>query len=61
MAYFIALQPERTRYLWLLAVILPFWISFLLRVYAWMGLLNTNGVINSLLMWRRHHRCARCS
>lgn len=51
MAYFIALQPQRTRYLWLLAVILPFWISFLLRVYAWMGLLNSNGVINSLLMW----------
>ena len=30
----------------LLAVILPFWISFLLRVYAWIGLLNNRGVIN---------------
>ena len=30
---------------------LPFWISFLLRVYAWMGLMNNYGVINNLLMW----------
>ena len=51
MAYFIALRPQRTRYLWLLGIILPFWISFLLRVYAWIGLLNTNGVINNILLW----------
>jgi putrescine transport system permease protein len=50
MAYFIARRPDATRNLWLLGVILPFWISFLLRVYAWMGLLNTNGIINNLLM-----------
>jgi putrescine transport system permease protein len=34
-----------------LAIIVPFWISFLLRVYAWIGLLNTHGVINNFLMW----------
>jgi putrescine transport system permease protein len=51
MAYFIARQPPRRRNLLLLAVILPFWISFLLRVYAWIGLLNTKGVINSFLIW----------
>lgn len=51
MAYYIARQPARRRNLLLLAVILPFWISFLLRVYAWIGLLNTKGVINSFLMW----------
>ena len=51
MAYFIARQSGRRRHLLLLAVILPFWISFLLRVYAWMGLLNTRGVINTVLMW----------
>ena len=51
MAYFIARQPAERRYILLLAVILPFWISFLLRVYAWIGLLNTNGVINSVLLW----------
>jgi putrescine transport system permease protein len=50
MAYFIARQAPRRRNLLLLAVILPFWISFLLRVYAWIGLLNTNGVINNALM-----------
>jgi putrescine transport system permease protein len=31
-------------------IILPFWTSFLLRVYAWMGLLGNNGPINQLLM-----------
>ena len=40
MAYFIARQPPRRRSMLLLAVILPFWISFLLRVYAWIGLLG---------------------
>jgi len=51
MAYFIARQPPRRRNLLLLGIILPFWISFLLRVYAWIGLLNTHGAINSLLLW----------
>ena len=51
MALFIARQPPRRRNLLLLGIILPFWISFLLRVYAWIGLLNTHGVINSLLLW----------
>jgi len=50
MAYYIARQSPRRRGLLLLAVILPFWISFLLRVYAWIGLLNTHGVINNTLM-----------
>jgi putrescine transport system permease protein len=31
-------------------IILPFWTSFLLRVYAWVGLLKTNGVINNTLL-----------
>ncbi len=51
MAYFIARQPARRRQILLLAVILPFWISFLLRVYAWIGLLNNRGVINEFLLW----------
>ena len=50
MAYFIARQPPRRRQILLLAVILPFWISFLLRVYAWIGLLGNRGLINELLM-----------
>jgi len=51
MAYYIARQSARRRNILLLAVILPFWISFLLRVYAWIGLLNNRGVINELLIW----------
>ena len=42
--------PEIRNFL-LLLIVLPFWISFLLRVYAWMGLLNNYGVINNFLMW----------
>jgi putrescine transport system permease protein len=50
MAYFIARAPEPRRSILLLMVILPFWTSFLLRVYAWMGFLRSNGVINNALM-----------
>ncbi|MGH8432231.1 MAG: ABC transporter permease, partial [Solimonas sp.] len=51
MAYFIARQPAGRRQILLLAVILPFWISFLLRVYAWIGLLGNRGLINEFLIW----------
>ena len=51
MAYGIARADSRTGGILLLLIILPFWISFLLRVYAWMGLMNNYGVINNLLMW----------
>jgi len=50
-AYFIARQKPGVRSMLLLAIIVPFWISFLLRVYAWIGLLNTHGVINNFLLW----------
>lgn len=50
-AYGIAKAEPATRNVLLLLIVLPFWISFLLRVYAWMGLLNNYGVINNLLMW----------
>ncbi|WP_211841066.1 ABC transporter permease subunit [Roseinatronobacter monicus] len=49
-AYYIARAPEPKRSILLLMVILPFWTSFLLRVYAWMGFLRSNGVINNTLM-----------
>lgn len=51
MAYGIARSDGTTRSILLLLIVLPFWISFLLRVYAWMGLLNNYGVINNFLMW----------
>ena len=50
MAYGIARARAEVRGLLLLMVVLPFWISFLLRVYAWMGLMNNNGTINNLLL-----------
>lgn len=51
MAYGIARSQPKIRNILLLLIVLPFWISFLLRVYAWMGLLNNHGVINNLLLW----------
>jgi putrescine transport system permease protein len=51
MAYAIARAPAAARNLLLMLVILPFWTSFLIRVYAWMGLLRPNGLINELLLW----------
>jgi putrescine transport system permease protein len=50
MAYAIARAEATTRNILLLLIILPFWISFLLRVYAWMGLLNNYGVVNNALL-----------
>ena len=50
MAYFIARSEERTRNILLMLIILPFWTSFLLRVYAWIGFLKGNGVVNNFLM-----------
>jgi putrescine transport system permease protein len=50
MAYGIARANSNSRNTLLLLVILPFWTSFLLRVYAWIGLLGQNGVINQILL-----------
>ncbi len=50
MAYGIARAPGTQRNLLLFLVILPFWTSFLIRVYAWMGILKNNGLLNGLLM-----------
>ena len=50
LAYGIVRAPRRWRSGLLLLVILPFWTSFLIRVYAWIGLLKGNGIINSLLL-----------
>ncbi len=50
MAYGIARANASWRNMLLLLVILPFWTSFLLRVYAWIGLLRNNGMINNVLM-----------
>ena len=50
MAYGIARSSPSWRNVLLLLIMLPFWTSFLLRVYAWIGLLGNRGVINNVLM-----------
>ena len=51
MAYAIARAAPRRRPLLLMLVVLPFWTSVLIRVYAWMGLLAENGILNQFLRW----------
>lgn len=46
----IARAPARWRLLLVAAIVLPFWTSFLVRVYAWMGLLRKDGWINQALL-----------
>jgi putrescine transport system permease protein len=50
MAYAMARSSPSTRNILLLLAILPFFTSFLLRVYAWIGLLKNNGLVNNALM-----------
>lgn len=49
-AYFVATRPRRWRTPLLILVILPFWTSFLIRTYAWIVLLNREGLINRPLL-----------
>ncbi|MGO3055972.1 ABC transporter permease subunit [Halomonas sp. AOP43-A1-21] len=50
MAYAMARAPARWQLILLLLVMLPSWTSFLIRVYAWMGILSNSGLINNLLI-----------
>ncbi len=50
-AYGMARAPEEWRATLMMLVILPFWTSFLIRVYSWMGILGKEGFLNSALMW----------
>ena len=49
-AYFMARAPKHMQPTLLMMIMLPFWTSFLLRIYAWKTLLVSNGVINNILM-----------
>ncbi len=49
-AYFLARSSVHLRPILMMLVMLPFWTSFLLRIYAWKGLLDTHGLINQLLL-----------
>lgn len=49
-AYFIAFRVRRNKLVWLILITVPFWTSYLLRVFAWKVVLGYNGVINSGLL-----------
>ncbi|MEQ6249629.1 ABC transporter permease subunit [Sulfitobacter sp. HNIBRBA3233] len=51
MAYGMARAPEEWRATLMMLVILPFWTSFLIRVYSWMGILSNEGLLNQFLLW----------
>ncbi len=48
LAYFLAILPQRMAGFFMLAVLLPFWTSLLVRTYAWLVLLQRNGILNDL-------------
>ncbi|WP_119458565.1 ABC transporter permease [Rhodospirillaceae bacterium SYSU D60014] len=50
MAYFLAFRVTKNKLVWLILITVPFWTSYLLRVFAWKVILGYNGVINSGLM-----------
>lgn len=49
-AYVIAFHVHKHKIFWLIAITIPFWASYLLRVFAWKVILQYNGVLNSILM-----------
>jgi putrescine transport system permease protein len=51
MAYAISRLEPAARNVALLLVILPSWTAFLIRIYAWIGILKNNGVVNNFLQW----------
>jgi putrescine transport system permease protein len=50
-AYAMARAPDRWRPTLLMLIILPFWTSFLIRIYAWMGILSSDGFLNNVLLY----------
>ncbi len=49
-AYYLARASARTRSLLLFLILLPFWTNFIIRIYAWMMILRSNGLLDSILM-----------
>lgn len=50
MAYYVAFHVHKNKMMWIVLMTLPFWTSYLLRVFAWKVVLGYEGVINSALM-----------
>jgi spermidine/putrescine transport system permease protein len=50
LAYFIARSPARQRAIYLFLILVPFWTNFIIRIYAWIMILRTEGLLNSFLL-----------
>jgi spermidine/putrescine transport system permease protein len=50
MAYYVAFGVKKYKFIWLILLTIPFWTSYLLRVFSWKMILGYNGVINSSLI-----------
>ncbi|SIO70250.1 putrescine transport system permease protein [Burkholderia sp. GAS332] len=50
-AYIIARSTPARRNLLMIGVMLPFWTSYLIRIYSWIGILKERGLLNSVLIW----------
>ncbi|MGE6384358.1 ABC transporter permease subunit [Pseudomonas sp. NPDC078416] len=51
MAYGISIARKEMQTVLLLLIMMPTWTAILIRVYAWMGILSNNGLLNAFLMW----------
>lgn len=51
MAYYMARVSERLRRIVLILTIVPFWTSFIIRIFAWMQVLHTDGLLKRVLVW----------
>lgn len=50
-SYYVARLAKRTKVLLLVLLILPFWVSYLMRMLAWVGLLEPGGLVDQILIW----------
>jgi ABC-type spermidine/putrescine transport system permease subunit I len=50
-AYYVARHARRTKTLLIVLLVIPFWVSYLLRMLAWIGLLSSDGYVNRVLQW----------
>jgi spermidine/putrescine transport system permease protein len=51
LAYYIARAPARQRSLLLFLILLPFWTNFIIRIYAWKMILQSGGILDTVLQW----------
>jgi spermidine/putrescine transport system permease protein len=50
-AYYVARHAKRSKGLLIILLVIPFWVSYLLRMLAWIGLLSPDGYVNQIIQW----------